>query len=238
MEGALLELKNVEKSFPQGHDRIPVLRNVDLRIERGEFVSVMGPSGSGKSTLLNILSCLDTIDVGSYHFSGDRISNLKISEMARIRNRSFGCVFQSYNLLPRASALENVALPLRYRRLSRPEQREAAAEVLTALGLGARLHHRPNQLSGGEQQRVAIARAVVASPAVLFADEPTGALDSRAGRMIMRIFQALNEQGLTIVLVTHDQSVANYGSRTITLLDGRVIGEASVGSHGCVPQPA
>jgi putative ABC transport system ATP-binding protein len=224
---AIIRLEAATKSFRQGRRSVPVLKGVDLTVEAGEFVSIMGPSGSGKTTVLSLLSCLDTLSSGTYCLDGRDITNLSVKRRARIRNRHFGYVFQNYNLLPRASAQENVELPLLYRGMGIGERRQRAVEMLDAFGLGDRMHHRPAELSGGEQQRVALARAVAASPDVLFADEPTGSLDSRTGTAIMEILERLHRSGLTIVLVTHDPHVARRANRIIQLFDGRVEGQSS-----------
>jgi putative ABC transport system ATP-binding protein len=222
MARPVIELEQARKEFRRGRRSVHVLKGVDLSVDAGEFVAVMGPSGSGKSTMLNIMSCLDTLSGGVYRLDGRDITGVTVKRRARIRNRAFGYVFQNYNLLPRASALENVELPLLYRGVGARRRQGRARAALDDLGLGDRLHHRPSELSGGEQQRVAIARAMVSEPDVLFADEPTGALDSRSGRAIMEILKDLNARGLTIVLVSHDRGVAGYAERIIQLFDGQV----------------
>ena len=201
------------------------MSEVDLGVERGGLVAVMGPSGSGKSTLMNILGCLDAPTSGTYFLEGENISALRLDQLAHIRNRRIGFVFQSFNLLPRTSALENVSLPLVYGRTSRRERRQRAAQALTAVGLADRMEHQPTQLSNGQQQRVAIARALINAPVLILADEPTGALDTRTGLEIMALFQDLNRQGITIVLVTHDAEIARFARRVIQFRDGRLIGD-------------
>jgi len=211
---------DLRKTYRLGEVDLDVLKGVDFEAEAGEYVAVMGPSGSGKSTLMNIIGCLDVPTSGSYRLEGREVATLSGDELADVRGRRIGFVFQTFNLLPRASALENVALPLAYQRASGAGQ--AAREALDAVGLGHRASHRPNQLSGGERQRVAIARAIVAKPAILLADEPTGNLDSKTGKEILEIFDGLSARGVTIVLVTHDRSVAQRARRIVHVKDGRV----------------
>lgn len=219
----LLELKNITRTYKTGQIRVEALKGIDLSIEEGDFVSIMGPSGSGKSTLLNIIGCLDQPSSGTYQIAGKHVEKLGDGSLADIRNRFIGFVFQSFHLLPDLDAQANVELPLIYRGESGAERRRKAVAALESVGLGGRLHHMPSQLSGGEQQRVAIARAIVGDPALILADEPTGALDSRAGENVMAIFQRLNhEQGKTIVQVTHERNIALYGRRVYHLLDGQM----------------
>lgn len=219
----LLALRGVTRQYRMGQIRIDALKGIDLAVERGDFVSIMGPSGSGKSTLLNIIGCLDPPTSGTYELAGQRVEKLADIRLAEIRNRFIGFIFQSFHLLPDLDALGNVELPLIYRGIGGRERRRQAMAALEAVGLGDRRHHRPSQLSGGEQQRVAIARALVAEPAVILADEPTGSLDSRSGQIIMAIFQRLNrERGMAIVQVTHDEHIARHGRRVVRLLDGQV----------------
>ncbi len=216
----VIELEKVSKVYPMGEELIYALRDVDLDIEKGEFLSIMGPSGSGKSTLMNILGCLDRPTSGSYVLDDMRVDEMTEDELARVRNRNIGFVFQTFNLLPRQSALENVELPLLYAGLK--ETRELAKEALEEVGLGHRLDHRPNELSGGERQRVAIARAIVLNPSIILADEPTGNLDSRTGKEIMDLFSELNRKGATVLIVTHDEEVAAYSKRVVHIRDGEV----------------
>jgi putative ABC transport system ATP-binding protein len=222
---ALIEVEGVRHSYRIGSGVVWALNGVSLNIQQGEFVAVTGPSGSGKSTFMNILGCLDRPTAGTYRLGGVDIRRFHRNALATLRNRSLGFVFQSFNLLPRTSALENVELPLVYRRMRAAERRRRAQVLLDKLGLADRTCHTPAELSGGQQQRVAIARALVTDPLVLLADEPTGALDSHTGQEIMQIFRLLNREGLTIVLVTHEAEVAAYASHVITFRDGRVVAD-------------
>ncbi len=222
----LLELRDVWKCYRLGDVEVQALRGVSTDVAAGEFVAVMGASGSGKSTFMNIVGCLDQPTRGTYRLDGTRVSSLSSDERATIRNRQIGFVFQSFNLLPRTTALENVELPLVYAGVPFAEQRERARAVLAAVGLAGREHHHPSQLSGGQQQRAAIARALVNNPSLLLADEPTGNLDSEASREIMELFTALHrEQGITIVLVTHEPDVAEYADRRLTFRDGHLVAD-------------
>jgi putative ABC transport system ATP-binding protein len=216
-------LENLSKTYAMGNVEVPALRDVSLRIERGDYVAVMGPSGSGKSTLMNVIGCLDRPTSGRYLLDGEDVSALDDDALARIRLRKLGFVFQAFNLLPRATALRNVALPLFYAGMPRTEREAGALALLAEVGLAERALHRPSQLSGGEQQRVAIARALANDPGVLLADEPTGNLDSRTSDEILGVLAKLNAAGRTIVLVTHDETVARRARRTIRLLDGRIV---------------
>jgi len=216
-------MEGISKSYYLGGTEVPALQGVTIHVRPGEFVAVMGPSGSGKSTLLNIIGCLDRPTSGSYRLAGEEVARLNGDALARTRNRMLGFIFQSFNLLPRLNALENVELPLVYRGTAAAERRRLAAEALRVLGLEQRGHHFPSTLSGGEQQRVAIARAIVGRPAVLLADEPTGNLDSRRGREIIEIFCDLNREGMTVVMVTHDEEVASYAHRILRLRDGQLV---------------
>jgi putative ABC transport system ATP-binding protein len=219
----LIRLENVTKSYPLGASSLRVLDDVSLSVDAGEFVAIMGASGSGKSTLMNVLGCLDRPTSGRYLLQGRDVSRLSRSELARVRNELIGFVFQSFNLLTRTSALENVELPLVYAGVARKERLDRARAALERVGLGDRFAHHPSQLSGGQQQRVAIARALVNRPRFLLADEPTGNLDSTTSAAIMALFQELHAGGLTIIYVTHDADLARHASRVITLLDGRVV---------------
>jgi len=210
------------REYHMGAEVVHALRGVDIQIKKNEFVACMGPSGSGKSTLMNLIGCLDTPTSGEYWLNGQQVSDLTDDELARIRNKEIGFVFQTFNLLPRADALHNVELPLIYAGMSSRERRERAARALSQVGLQDRMDHRPNELSGGQRQRVAIARALVNAPSILLADEPTGNLDSATGSEIMALFEELHRSGQTIVLVTHEQDIAAHARRQIHLLDGRV----------------
>lgn len=221
----LISLQGVTRVYRVGHVEVPALRGIDLEIDRGEMVAIMGPSGSGKSTLLYIMGCLDRPTGGRYLLAGEDVGKKSDNQLADIRNRRVGFVFQNYYLLPRLSALANVEIPLIYRGVPGAERRRLAWQALEAVGLADRAHHFPNQLSGGEQQRVAIARALVGSPDIILADEPTGNLDTATGRQILGILQGLNEKGITVVLVTHDPSIGRAARRLVRLLDGRIVGD-------------
>jgi len=221
---AIIEIKNLIKDFQVGEVAVHVLKGISFEIERGDFVSIMGPSGSGKSTLMNILGCLDTPTAGTYILDGISVGAQSSDELAEIRSRKIGFVFQQFNLLARTSATENVELPLLYTDLTARERHERAARALIAVGLSGREDHQPSQLSGGQQQRVAIARALVNDPRIILADEPTGALDSRIGLEIMAIFQRLNrDDGITMIVVTHDPDIASYANRNLHFKDGRLL---------------
>ncbi|KYC37956.1 macrolide ABC transporter ATP-binding protein [Scytonema hofmannii PCC 7110] len=218
----IIRLEHIEKRYGDGELEVLVLQNVNLTIYKGEYCAIMGPSGSGKSTTMHIIGCLDRPSRGYYYLAGEAISQINDDELAYIRNRKIGFVFQQFHLLPQLSALENVMLPMTYAGISRNERRERSAFALSRVGLEQRMHNRPNQLSGGQQQRVAIARAIVNQPILLLADEPTGALDSRTSREILEIFQNLNDEGMTIVMVTHDPSIARLCQRIIWFQDGKI----------------
>jgi putative ABC transport system ATP-binding protein len=213
---------NLAREYDMGGEIVRALRGVDIQIRKNEFVAIMGPSGSGKSTLMNMIGCLDTPNAGEYWLNGQKVSDLSDDELARIRNKEIGFVFQTFNLLPRADALHNVELPLIYAGLGAAERKRRAAGALEKVGLGDRMDHRPNELSGGQRQRVAIARALVNEPSILLADEPTGNLDSATGNEIMGLFQELHDTGQTIVLVTHEHDIAAHARRQIHLLDGKI----------------
>lgn len=224
-----VQVKELVKTYVMGATEVPALRGVSLSAERGEFVSIMGPSGSGKSTLMHLLGCLDRPTSGSYSLDGTPVENLSDQELSRLRNRKVGFVFQSFNLIPQFTVLENVEVPLIYMQTERSQRESLCKEMLDAVGLSHRYHHRPNELSGGENQRVAIARALVTNPGIILADEPTGNLDTKTGYEIMEILQKLNERDTTIVLVTHEISKAKWAQRLIHMQDGRILRELKDG---------
>lgn len=221
----LVEITSMCKYYTSGEAEVRALDGVDLSIERGEYLAILGPSGSGKSTLMNMLGCLDTPTRGDYHLDGSDVAKLEANQLAAIRNQNIGFVFQSFNLLEYASALDNVALPLVYAGVSAKQRKQRAAALLEQVGLGDRLDHKPNQLSGGQKQRVAIARALVNDPQILLADEPTGALDSKSGAEIEALFNQLHLEGRTIIIVTHDNALAERTKRIITIKDGKIIAD-------------
>jgi putative ABC transport system ATP-binding protein len=222
MSGSIISLDHVSRIYDMGRVQVPALADVSLDVESGEFVAIVGPSGSGKSTMMHILGCLDRPSAGTYRLAGTPVAELDDNGLAHLRSRTIGFVFQSYNLLPRTSALDNVATPLLYQGVGRRERTRRAREALERLGLGDRVDHEPTELSGGQQQRVAVARALVTEPALILADEPTGNLDSRSGADVLDLFRELNRAGRTIVLITHDLGVAAAAGRQIHLRDGRI----------------
>jgi putative ABC transport system ATP-binding protein len=224
----MISIKDITKVYKNGKIEVTALRKVNLSINKNEFVSIMGPSGSGKSTMMNIIGCLDRSTKGEYYLEQDNISLLKDDDLADIRNRKIGFIFQTFNLLPRLSALENVELPMIYAGIGAKERKERAMNSLKKVGLEDRVSHKPNELSGGQMQRVAIARALVNEPSILLADEPTGNLDSRSGNEIIGIFQALNKEGSTIVMVTHEQEIAAHTKRIVTFRDGEIVSDETV----------
>lgn len=219
----ILELKGIYKNYQQGKMTVPVLKDVSFSMEEGEYVAIMGPSGSGKSTLMNIIGCLDQATKGSFKLDGQDIGSCSENEMSDIRLHKIGFVFQSFHLLPRQSALSNVEMPLNYARVPKKERRAKALKALDRVGLSDRVDFRPNQLSGGQMQRVAIARAIVNNPKLLLADEPTGALDSKSGAQVMELFKALNEEGVTVLMITHDPEIAAHAKRVVMIRDGELL---------------
>jgi putative ABC transport system ATP-binding protein len=219
---SLIRLQNISRLYQMGSETIHALRDVSLEIERGEYVAIMGPSGSGKSTLMNLLGCLDTPTSGTYELNGVNVSDMDDNELAEIRNREIGFVFQTFNLLPRSNALRNVELPLIYSGMGGEERRRTALETLSQVGLADRVHHKPNEMSGGQRQRVAVARALVNSPSIILADEPTGNLDSKTGEEIMALFAELSRKGNTIFVVTHEEDIARHAQRILRIRDGLI----------------
>lgn len=219
---SLIQLKEIAKIYQMGSMEVKALQSISLEIKENEYVALMGPSGSGKSTLMNIIGCLDTPSLGEYILNGTDVSGLEDNQLADIRNKEIGFVFQTFNLLPRYSALENVALPLVYAGLGKEEREKRATEVLTQVGLADRMHHKPNELSGGQRQRVAVARAMVNKPSIILADEPTGNLDSKTSVEIMQLFSEIHSLGNTIILVTHEEDIAEHAHRVVRLIDGLV----------------
>ncbi|NBV56664.1 MAG: ABC transporter ATP-binding protein [Bacteroidetes bacterium] len=219
---ALIDLKDIYKIYQMGSAQINALDGLDCQIEKGEYVALMGPSGSGKSTLMNIIGCLDTPSKGIYSLNGTNVSDMSDDDLASIRNVEIGFVFQSFNLLPRTSAIENVSLPLVYAGISKNERMERAQKALEKVGLGDRADHKPNELSGGQRQRVAIARALINNPSIVLADEPTGNLDSKSSLEIMNLFGQIHQDGNTVVMVTHEEDIAKYAKRTIRMIDGKL----------------
>jgi len=228
----LIDIRGIKKIYKLGEVEVPALRGIDLAIDRNEYVAVMGPSGSGKSTLMNILGCLDTPTTGSYDFAGESVATMDDDQLAVIRNRRIGFVFQTFNLLPRATSLHNVELPLIYSGLPSAKRKELARRALEKVGLAERMTHKPNELSGGQRQRVAIARALVNNPSVILADEPTGNLDTKTGEEIMEILEHIYEQGNTIILVTHEEYIAKHANRIVRLRDGLLESDEPIDKNG------
>lgn len=226
-ENVLIEIRDLRKVYEMGDTQVRALDGVSVDVERGDFLAIMGPSGSGKSTLMNLIGCLDSPSSGTYRLNTQEVSTLDDDELARIRNREIGFVFQTFNLLARTSALENVEVPLIYAGVSRAERQRKAKEMLERVGLADRMHHQPSELSGGQRQRVAVARALVNSPSILLADEPTGNLDSKTGEEIMALFAQLNREGNTIILVTHEEDIAAHARKRIRLRDGKIVEQST-----------
>ena len=233
MNQAVIDIQGITKTYVNGKLSVPVLHGIDLQVNKGEFVSIMGPSGSGKSTFMNILGCLDRPTTGSYRLNGDEVATLSDDELAFVRNKQIGFVFQSFNLLTKLTAVENVALPMIYAGIDKKTRNERAAALLASVGLGDRMDHLPSELSGGQRQRVAIARALANNPAIIMADEPTGNLDSKSTIDVMNIFRGLYDEGRTIILVTHEPEIATYASRNVVLRDGLIVEDSQ--NHNMTP---
>lgn len=233
MNQTVIDIQGITKTYVNGKLSVPVLYGIDLQVNKGEFVSIMGPSGSGKSTFMNILGCLDRPTTGSYRLNGDEVATLSDDELAFVRNKQIGFVFQSFNLLTKLTAVENVALPMIYAGMDKKSRNERAAALLASVGLGDRMDHLPSELSGGQRQRVAIARALANNPAIIMADEPTGNLDSKSTIDVMNIFRGLYDEGRTIILVTHEPEIATYASRNVVLRDGLIVEDSQ--NHNMTP---
>lgn len=227
----ILELRNIYKDYMQGKIKVPVLKDVNFTMEEGEYAAIMGPSGSGKTTLMNIIGCLDKATSGEFFLDGQDINHCSENEMSDLRLHKIGFVFQSFHLLPKQTALENVEMPLNYASVPKKERKERALKALERVGLADRVDFRPNQLSGGQMQRVAIARAIVNSPKILLADEPTGALDSKSGKQVMELFQKLNDEGVTVLMITHDAEIASHAARTVLIRDGELTEKGGLHEH-------
>lgn len=225
MEEYMIRMKKINKGYMIGEEKVPVLRDIDFEVKKGEYVAVLGPSGSGKTTLMNIIGCMDLCDSGEYYLDGTAIHNMKEDEMTEIRNKEIGFIFQNYQLIPTYNIVQNIVMPLIIRGMTSEEAQEQCTDIIRLLGIDNRLKHKPNELSGGQKQRVSIARALVGKPAILLADEPTGALDSNSGKEVLKLFQELNDMGNTIVMITHDLNVAKTARRIVHIIDGQLTEE-------------
>ena len=234
---SLIRLQKISRRYQMGTETIHALREVSLELERGEYVAIMGPSGSGKSTLMNVIGCLDTATSGTYELNGIDVSEMDDDQLAEVRNREIGFVFQTFNLLPRSNALRNVELPLIYAGMASDERKQAALDVLAQVGLADRVHHKPNEMSGGQRQRVAIARALATSPSIILADEPTGNLDSKTGEEILALFRTLSDKGNTLIVVTHEEEVARHARRIIRIRDGLIASDERQAKPAAAPMP-
>ena len=222
MENAMITMKNINKGYMLGEERLPILKDINFQVNKGEYVAILGPSGSGKTTLMNMVGCMDVMDSGNYVLDGVAIEQAKEKELVKIRNQKIGFIFQKYHLIPTYNVLQNIVMPLLMRGMGLAEAQEASIDTIDMLGLSQRIGHKPNELSGGQQQRVAIARALVGKPAILLADEPTGALDVNSGKEVLKLFENLNQMGNTIVMITHDLNVAKHAGRVVRIVDGEI----------------
>ena len=218
----IIEMKNLNKGYQLGEDNVPVLKNINFTVDKGEFVAILGPSGSGKTTLMNIIGCMDLLDTGEYFLNGKAIHNTPESGLTEVRNKEIGFIFQNYQLIPTYNVMQNIIMPLLIRGMGHREAKKQCREIVKLLGIDHRLDHRPNELSGGQKQRVSIARALASEPAILLADEPTGALDSASGEEVLKLFERLNQMGNTIVMITHDMKVAKAAKRVVSIVDGKL----------------
>lgn len=222
MENAMITMKNINKGYMLGEERLPILKDINFQVNKGEYVAILGPSGSGKTTLMNMIGCMDVMDSGEYYLDGMAIHKTKEDDLTMVRNQKIGFIFQKYHLIPTYNVLQNIVMPLLMRGMTLKDARDASMDTIAMLGLAERIDHKPNELSGGQQQRVAIARALVGQPAILLADEPTGALDRNSGKEVLKLFQCLSDMGNTIVMITHDLSVAEHAKRVVRIVDGEL----------------
>lgn len=222
MENAMITMKNINKGYMLGEERLPILKDINFQVNKGEYVAILGPSGSGKTTLMNMIGCMDVMDSGEYYLDGMAIHKTKEDDLTMVRNQKIGFIFQKYHLIPTYNVLQNIVMPLLMRGMTLKDARDASMDTIAMLGLAERIDHKPNELSGGQQQRVAIARALVGQPTILLADEPTGALDRNSGKEVLKLFQCLSDMGNTIVMITHDLSVAEHAKRVVRIVDGEL----------------